>query len=82
MEYACCSASVIVIALSAPGIRALSKAGNATILSQVLSRDTGSTAHNEYAVQAFKADALDYLTKPVEPERLRATLVRVKERIA
>jgi len=26
--------------------------------------------------------ALDYLTKPVEPERLQATLARVKERIA
>ncbi len=40
------------------------------------------TAHNEYAVQAFAVEALDYLTKPVEPERLRATLVRVKEKIA
>jgi two-component system, LytTR family, response regulator len=40
------------------------------------------TAHNQYAVQAFEVCALDYLTKPVEAERLRATLVRVKERIA
>jgi two-component system LytT family response regulator len=40
------------------------------------------TAHNEYAVQAFEVHALDYLTKPVEPERLHATLVRVRERIA
>jgi two-component system, LytTR family, response regulator len=40
------------------------------------------TAHNQYAVQAFEVRALDYLTKPVEPERLRATLVRIKERIA
>ncbi len=40
------------------------------------------TAHNHYAVQAFKVNALDYLTKPVEPERLRATLTRVKERIS
>jgi two-component system LytT family response regulator len=40
------------------------------------------TAHNHYAVQAFEVHALDYLTKPVEPERLRATLVRVRERIA
>jgi two-component system LytT family response regulator len=40
------------------------------------------TAHNQYAVQAFEVHALDYLTKPVEPERLQATLVRVKERIA
>jgi two-component system, LytTR family, response regulator len=40
------------------------------------------TAHNHYAVQAFEVHALDYLTKPIEPERMQATLVRVKERIA
>jgi two-component system LytT family response regulator len=40
------------------------------------------TAHNHYAVKAFEVHALDYLTKPVELERLRAALVRVKERIA
>lgn len=40
------------------------------------------TAHNEYAIQAFDVQAIDYLTKPVEPERLRATVVRVKERVA
>lgn len=40
------------------------------------------TAHHHYAVQAFEVQALDYLTKPVEPERLRATLKRVRERIS
>jgi two-component system LytT family response regulator len=40
------------------------------------------TAHNHYAVRAFDVHALDYLTKPVEPERLKAALLRVKERIA
>lgn len=40
------------------------------------------TAHNEYAVKAFEIEALDYLTKPVEIERLRNTLRRVKERAA
>jgi two-component system LytT family response regulator len=40
------------------------------------------TAHNQYAVKAFEVHAIDYLTKPVEPERLQATLVHVKERIA
>jgi two-component system, LytTR family, response regulator len=40
------------------------------------------TAHNHYAVKAFEVHALDYLTKPIEPERLKATLCRVKERIA
>ncbi len=40
------------------------------------------TAHNHYALKAFEVYALDYLTKPIEPERLRETLTRVKERIA
>ena len=40
------------------------------------------TAHSQYAIQAFEVHALDYLTKPVEAERLRATVHRVKERIA
>jgi two-component system, LytTR family, response regulator len=40
------------------------------------------TAHNQYAIQAFEVHALDYLTKPIEPMRLQATLTRIKERIA
>jgi two-component system LytT family response regulator len=40
------------------------------------------SAHNHYALKAFEVHALDYLTKPVEPERLKATVARVKERIA
>jgi two-component system LytT family response regulator len=40
------------------------------------------TAHDEYALKAFDVRALDYLTKPVEPQRFKAALDRVKERIA
>jgi len=40
------------------------------------------TAHNHYAVKAFEVHALDYLTKPVEPERLKAALSHVRQRIA
>ncbi len=40
------------------------------------------TAHSHYAIQAFEVHALDYLTKPIEAERLRATVRRVKERVA
>ena len=40
------------------------------------------TAHNEFAIKAFEIHALDYLTKPVEPMRLKAALDHVRERIA
>lgn len=40
------------------------------------------TAHNHFALKAFEAQALDYLTKPIEPERLQTTLARVRERVA
>jgi two-component system LytT family response regulator len=40
------------------------------------------TAHQEFAVKAFAVHALDYLTKPIEAERLRETLSRVRKRIA
>ena len=40
------------------------------------------TAHDQYAIQAFEVHALDYLTKPVEAERMRMTLARIKQRIA
>jgi two-component system LytT family response regulator len=37
------------------------------------------TAYEKYAVEAFAAAALDYLVKPVNPERLSETLRRVKK---
>ena len=39
------------------------------------------TAYDEYAVRAFEACAMDYLLKPVAPERLRKALQRVAERL-
>jgi two-component system LytT family response regulator len=38
------------------------------------------TAYDEYAVQAFELNAVDYLLKPVERERLAAALDRVRAR--
>jgi two-component system LytT family response regulator len=39
------------------------------------------TAYDEYAVEAFELNAVDYLLKPVERERLEATLTRARVRI-
>lgn len=39
-----------------------------------------TTAHDRHAVQAFEANAVDYLLKPIERERLDRTLDRVAAR--
>jgi len=39
------------------------------------------TAYDEFAVQAFEVNAVDYLLKPVEKARLRETLNRVRGRL-
>jgi len=39
------------------------------------------TAYSDHAIRAFEAQAMDYLMKPVEPDRLADTLVRVRQRL-
>jgi two-component system, LytTR family, response regulator len=36
-----------------------------------------TTAYDQHAVRAFEVSALDYLLKPIEPERLAAALLKV-----
>jgi len=40
------------------------------------------TAREKYAVQAFQVAALDYLVKPVDPERLADTVDRINKQVA
>jgi len=39
-----------------------------------------TTAYDQYAVKAFEVNALDYLMKPIAPDRLAAALARVRPR--
>lgn len=39
-----------------------------------------TTAYDEYALRAFEVNAVDYLLKPVAPERLAAALARIRGR--
>lgn len=39
------------------------------------------TAYDDYAVQAFDTGAVDYLVKPVMPERLADTVSRLRQRV-
>lgn len=40
------------------------------------------TAHDEFAVEAFELNAVDYLLKPVERDRLAETLQRARRRVS
>ncbi len=40
------------------------------------------TAYDQYAVQAFEAQAIDYVLKPVQPQRLARTVQRLQEVLA
>lgn len=40
------------------------------------------TAYDQYAVEAFDRQAVDYVLKPVRPERLARTVARLRQRVA
>jgi two-component system LytT family response regulator len=40
------------------------------------------TAHDQYAIQAFEVNAIDYLLKPVTRERFQQAFARVRERVS
>lgn len=39
------------------------------------------TAYDEYAVKAFELNAIDYLLKPIDPNRLQSTIKKIKKQI-
>lgn len=40
------------------------------------------TAHEQYAIKAFRFSALDFLLKPVDPEELEKVIVKIKETLS
>jgi len=59
-----------------PGLSGLEVARAASANTQIIF----TTAYDEYAVKAFEAGAIDYLLKPMKPERLQQAIGRVRER--
>ncbi|MCU0441818.1 MAG: LytTR family DNA-binding domain-containing protein [Bacteroidia bacterium] len=40
-----------------------------------------TTAYNEFAIKAFEVNALDYLLKPIQPQRLSEAIAKVKKQL-
>jgi two-component system LytT family response regulator len=52
---------------------------------ELLGRDVAvvfATAFDEHAIRAFEVNAVDYILKPVSPERVKTALDRARERLA
>ena len=73
---------VVFLDIRMPGLTGIEAAGEILALPGWTGEIVFVTAYDEYAVAAFEQGALDYLLKPVEPERLAQTAQRVKARIA
>jgi two-component system LytT family response regulator len=41
-----------------------------------------TTAYSEFAIKAFEKNAVDYLLKPIDPERLKEAINKVKNRLS
>ncbi|MEP6900010.1 MAG: LytTR family DNA-binding domain-containing protein [Rhodanobacter sp.] len=62
-----------------PGLSGLEVAA-AAIECSPATRIVFTTAYDQYAIDAFERGAVDYLLKPIAPERLAATVQRLKAR--
>ena len=63
----------VLLDIRMPGLSGLELANSAPNLPPIIF----TTAYDEYAVGAFETDAVDYLLKPIQPDRLQAALARV-----
>lgn len=68
---------VLLLDIEMPGLDGLAVAEDPTVPPVIF-----TTAHERFALEAFEADAYDYLLKPVSRERLARALDKVRARIS
>ena len=73
--------AVAFLDIRMPGLNGLEVASAAAEVSPA-TQVVFVTAYNQYAIDAFDRGAVDYLLKPIEPERLAETVKRLKARLA
>ena len=64
-----------------PGLSGIDVARRIALQSGPQAQVVFATAYGDHALAAFDAGAVDYLLKPVEPERLARTVARVQARV-
>jgi DNA-binding LytR/AlgR family response regulator len=76
--FAHCNPQVAFLDIRMPGPNGLEVARAASGQCHVVF----TTAYDQYAVEAFNAQAVDYLLKPIQQQRLEQTIARLKGRLA
>lgn len=72
---------VVFLDIRMPGMTGLEAAREIVALPGWRGEIVFVTAYDEYAIAAFEQGALDYLLKPVEPQRLAQTAQRIQARL-
>jgi DNA-binding LytR/AlgR family response regulator len=75
-RIAALSPDLVLLDVRMPGLDGIELASRGAGLPPIVF----TTAYDEYALRAFDVAAVDYLLKPVRAERLRAAVVRGRER--
>jgi two-component system, LytTR family, response regulator LytT len=74
------SPDVVFLDVQMPGLNGFEVARQA-IARGVTAEIVFVTAFDQYAIEAFKVNAVDYLLKPVDPERLDQSIQRARRRV-
>jgi DNA-binding LytR/AlgR family response regulator len=69
---------VVFLDIRMPGLSGLEVAERIGKLAHVVF----VTAYDQYAVEAFDAGAVDYLLKPIQPDRLAKAVARIREKLS
>lgn len=69
---------LVFLDVQMPGLDGLGLIGKLREKSTLLPHFVLTTAFDQYAVEAFRLEAVDYLLKPIEKERLAETITRVR----
>ncbi|KFN39311.1 hypothetical protein KN63_02610, partial [Smithella sp. F21] len=72
-----CQPHIIFLDIKMPGLSGLDVAQKIADECQIVF----VTAYNQYAVEAFEHEAIDYLVKPVTKKRLMQTIQRLKKQL-